>query len=304
MKEQDLPMRSVSLRATSIAFVVMLGCGRDAANSGQADSESQPADGSHVFDPNAHGSAPAATLELVEPGTEPRELLRFGDQAPRRTLEVSTTATFEGMPAEGPMLVLRFAWTGLAPEGEQRRWLFETLEVVDGWTVNVPAKMQIPAAERNAKALRAAFEQVAGQATGTSTGVGDVVRTRGIDTQPDLAVQLAMFAVPLPSEAIGVGATWTRSRRYEGVIDDERYTLVERDGDSLTIGYARTVVSEDRAAEPGTNMAGRLQVSLSDPLARSGSVELTTGMAFPAVEGEPPQATEFRQTIELRTLSQ
>jgi hypothetical protein len=334
-------MRASLLGLTLLACTT-LACGREPSD-GQAESTSNSkteaeAEGPHAFDPEARGTPRKAAIELLDAGAEPREPLRFGERAPSRTLELSTTSTVGDQPIEGPMLVLRIAWAGLEPEGEQRRHLFEVREVVGGWVVEGMGIPELPQQDRVAQSLRMSYERVAGQATGTSMGLDEVVQTRGLSMKPDPAMQLQVFAVPLPSEAIGIGATWTRTERDEQVVgslrkkpddpdregpempkllperthephlenlaftDVERFTLVAREGDTLTIDYARTIQSEDPAQVPGTTMSGQLQVSLSDGLARSGSIEELTGVAFPEIDGEPQGVAQFRQTVELRSV--
>ena len=156
----------------------------------------------------------------------------------------------------------------------------------------------MPIQERSSKAIRDALQEVAGQATGTDLGVDDVVRTRGVQTQPDTPAQLQLFTVPLPREAIGIGATWTRTTNDGSNTDVERYTLVEKQGDLLTIDFSMT----SSADAPGSSMSGRWQVGLDDPLVRSATLDMVTVMPVPEREGKQREPTRFNQSIVLRTV--
>lgn len=327
-----------------IGVAAALACRSDPTEPKPASAEAQP-EGPHAFDPDAHAGdpKPASTLALLDAGAEPREQLRYAEQAPSRKLvlsnaQIHSRAKGKGGP-EGPMLVLLVAWTGVEAEGETRRYLYEMIEVEGGWMIDgMPGTSQREGMEKRVvESLIAGYEGLAGQATGTASGLDHCVQTRGMPMRPDPGAQLEMFAVPLPSHAIGVGATWTRTAVRDELVgslrpkptspeqegpkrprllpershdphfdthaftDVERYTLVAREGDVLTIGYAMTSQSDDPVNAPGTSSSGRFEVSLSDALPRSGTLEVTTSMAFPQADGQPPEYMQIGQQIVLET---
>lgn len=252
-----------------VVWVVALGCGREpAALTPRAE-----------VDTNSPDSSAPDSLASSDLGAEPRELLRYAERAPSRTLELSTSI-LDDSPMDGPMLRLSLSWTGVEAEDDRRRYAYEVLDV-GGWLFEpTPGAQRGTSEVRIENSMRSSFEQVAGEATGTGTGLDAITQTRGISMQPDPGSQLEVLAVPLPSEAIGVGANWTRTG--EGFSD--RYTLFAREGESLTIDYSMT--------SEGTSMSGRLLVSLSDPIPRSGTLDITT---------EAGPSRQRRERIEIRT---
>lgn len=258
----------------------------------EADPES-----SHAFDPEAQALAELSEqryISLLDPGAEPRERLRYGEQAASRKL-VLTVAELDGPREDGdPKAVLLLAWTGIEAEGETRRYLYEVLEV------------ELEGVARHDESSILEAEQLAGQATGTNAGLDQCIQTRGVPSQPDLGDLLEMFAVPLPSEAIGVGATWTRPppRRevgHHGGPPDDVYTLVAREGDSLTIDYTKGPSAAELGGAPGMSISGRLQVSLSDPLARSGMLETVRNIGFEKEHGEAQHVARSHRKVALAT---
>lgn len=280
-----------------LACISLLGCEREA----------EPAK-SEPIDPFAPDAPPifevplTLTVELVEPGAEPREQLRYGQRAPSRQVEMAT-ADPDNRFDKSPMLVLIVSWSGVEVEGQTRRYIYEVVDVEGRTTSSKPDAF-------------ADFRTLAGRASGTGTGLERVSQTRGMRASPNPAEYIQMFEVPLPSEAVGLGAVWTRARtvRTEWVIYrsferpvvvsivTQRYTLAARDGDTLTIDYAMTEVPEDPQTSDRSSASGRLVVSLMDPLPVSVDVDATSTFSYPATADYPAgmDVTRWRHSIRTR----
>lgn len=295
--------------------LALLACKRDAG------SKEAPL----AFDPDAKAFVDHTEhrfeIALVEPGAEPRELLRYAGQAPRRTVSMRVTAE---LWEDEPVADLRVAWWGLPPEGELRRYLYDVVEVTPLMLEHDMDQLELQVIRRITKMLDA----VAGQATGSASGLDRVIQTRGeLPTQPSPGGVIASVALPLPEQAIGVGAVWTKTAvyeeevhgfreqpgsgvegkgpRFEPVVETRvftnstRYTLIERSADTLTVVSESSTVADDPERAPSSRSSGRFVISLSDPLPRSGKLEITIRMAGPGFPGGDPGV---RTDIELDTL--
>jgi hypothetical protein len=318
----DLVLRSCL--GLGLAWTVGLGCKRDRDRSA-SDDEAQAEDEAHRFEAGAPAVVVAPevpwTVELVDAGAEPRRQLGFATRAPARELLLSTgLLRREKGEQEDPMIVARLelAWRGVEPEGERRRYLFEITGVrqgPDAW----PATEQDSFEARVESSIEKMFLSVRGQAEGTARGIEQLSRTRGMKSlQPEPAALLELFAVPLPAEAVGVGARWAASHRHdasapkgpgmrtllkpgreqEWVTTERSYRVRALEGDRLELELEghRAVDGVER-----TRWQGELELDLADPLARRGHIELTELLERPPQwQGEwPKEMREVTSVVEL-----
>lgn len=273
----------------------MLGCERDPA-------KTEPID---PFDPDAPALFDFSedfTVELVDAGAEPRERLCYGERAPSRRVAMASSNP-DNRHDKSPMMTLIVSWSSVEAEGDTRRYVYEVVDVVDRPT-------------RKPNDFTAAYRQLAGQARGSEAGLERVIQTRGISASPNPATYIQMFTVPLPSEAIGVGAVWTRThtirtewrirgsseRPVDVSTETRRYTLVAREGDTLTLDYAMTQTPEEPQATHGASGSGRLVVDLRDPLPHTVEVDVTVVNSFPATADYPAGTDSMWWRHSIRTL--
>jgi len=275
-------------------------------------------------------------LGLDTPGAEPRERLRYAGSAPARSISLATFTERgrEGM-GEQPFVDVRLGWAGTprAGAGLAMTWSVDDLRGELVGEFGREPRLAGGPAQKFGATLESMFEDVAGRAEGGARGRLRVIQNQGLQTTPSVPVQLDLFVVPLPAEAIGVGASWSATASYpleipswrkrepsdelsfaalvsdyephsEGVevTQVERYTLVARDGPELRIAYElETEASGGEGFNP-SSAEGELIVRLDDPLARAGTIEHHTRISLPAVEGVEATAHHSRQRFVLRTL--
>jgi hypothetical protein len=267
------------------------------------------------FDPNAQAERDdPPMLALVEPGAEPRVALRYGERAPDRSVQLAVHNEFS---SDELLIELTLAWTGLEPEGETRRYLYDVVAVRQS-AEDVLGELEAQVTRKIAEG----FDAVAGQATASASGIDQIVQTRGIPTQPSVDGLIRSAAVPLPDEPVGVGAVWETTRSWTetlGGFEDSqeppqpkpiheehtftetaRYTLVAKSGNQLTIQIDSTTTPDDPARAYGSRSKGQVVTTLDDPLPRSGSIDIFVRPVFPGFEEAGER--ELRSGLRLTTL--
>ena len=296
------------------------GCGGEAGESKGSASTGEAEHGR--FDPDARGSnempdQPTA-VTLIDAGAEPREALRHPAYGASRRLEIATETFHDGEAK--PFMTMTMTWAGASTGGDDfgYRWAVVKARAEFGREYSEDSK-----ADEFGRGLTKVFESLRGQATGTPTGLTRVIQIEGMNATPSPVAQLYFFAVPLPDEAVGVGAIWERTsdpnlaEDPEGpalrklvsprvadadeIVKTERYTLAERQGDVLTIDYELTLKARGAEA-PIQTAKGRHVVVLGDPLAQAGSFDLVSVQVFPAREGREETRFEHTQRLSLTTV--
>jgi hypothetical protein len=234
-------------------------------------------------DASSSDSVSARPTTLVDAGTEPRALLRYAARGSDRSIRLSTIIPDSSMP--GPLLTLDLRWVC---ESDWRR----RVEVIEVGGLVSQAATAGPTEREIAKSLDDAFRSTHGSAHATESGLVEINLESNLDLRPDPAFMLGLFAIPLPREAVGPGAVWTAPGELGDV---SRYTLVEREHDIIRVDYEEQSNDQQR-------VHGQFEISLDDPLARSGYCEFVTAQE-PVMRGDKLVEREpHRERFELTTL--
>jgi hypothetical protein len=128
--------------------------------------------------------------------------------------------------------------------------------------------------------MRASFTMVGGEASVVDGRQIALTQNRGQTTTPPVPWMVHALTVPLPAEAVGVGAKWTVRQTIDTLgrkgRTERRYELRGLEGDRLDVSIAGT----DRwkaaggRAEGTTTLSGTTTTSLTDPLPQSAKVSL------------------------------
>jgi hypothetical protein len=273
----------VAALGVAVVLGTVVACGHQESATPQLSETSHPTPA-----PNA-----APSVELLEPGAEPRETLRFRLTEGAQFRATMTTQMAIGIEIDGeqmpastvpPMLAdMTTTVHQVAPDGDvDYTFTMENFRVGDGTILS-------PEAQRSFDQLSGVTGQAAMTATGEHTNID-------LDIPPDLdpqmrsslegiSSQLAKVTVRFPTEPVGIGARWrTRSSaELNGLRTDvtSTYTLRERNGDRYLTGvsYEQSAPDQD-AALPGLPPGVRAHV---DGMAISGSGEMegSLSMVFP-----------------------
>jgi len=298
---------NITLHASLLAALGLglgtLGCRAEQAPEAKTDGAEQP----HAFNPDAKvitdHSERREALVLVEPGAEPRAVLRYAEQAPSRSIALTMMT---GQSGDQPMMDYVVTWTGLEPDGESRRYLYDVVSATYAGEFAKLSQMSEMEA-RIQDVARRAQEGVGGQAVGSATGLERVVQTRGsANVTPSIGWLIQTIAVTMPNEPVGVGAVWTQTshREQDASTTDARYTLLERDGDLVTIAYESTEAYDKANMLGSLSSKGRLVIAPTDPLPRSGSLVITVRTALPGHEGQPGTSMDLQMGWTIREPAQ
>lgn len=199
----------------------------------------------------ACGGAPeqTATLELVDPGAEPRVQLRYTFDKLER--EVSFVSVHDDRPGE-TFSDMRYRVT--CERGGCRYQMV---------TFNV---------------LREDFAQIKGEIHGKirigASGPIGITPGSNVWTTPSTPELMRAAVVPLPEQAIGVGARWVSVEN--GL--RRNFKLVKSDGVTLVVDTDMSAADADAKVE----QRGQLRVSLADPFAKGTMTVQQTLLADPA----------------------
>jgi hypothetical protein len=273
----------VAALGVAVVLCTVVACGHEESATPRLSETSHPTSA-----PNA-----APSVELLEPGAEPRETLRFklteGAQfRATMTTEMAIDIEIDGekMPASTvpPTLIdMTAAVRRVAPNGDvDYTFTMEKFRVGDGTVLP-------PAAQRTFDQLDGVTGQAAMKATGESTKF-DLDMPPDLDPQmrsmlDGMSSQLAKTTAPFPTEPIGTGARWrtTASAELNGLRTDltTTYTLRERTGDRyLTdVSYEQSAPEQD-AELPGLPPGVRAHVD-NVAISGSGEIEGSLSLVFP-----------------------
>ena len=269
----------VRVTASAVSVAVLLatvtGCGGGSgsgpsAAAGPASATASPAPSEPVG---------GTTIRLVEPGAEPRDVLRFAVTAGTQTHTTMTVRTdiklsVDGrsagsMPTVGVATDLAMTVVAVAPNGD-----------IDGRYTMTDFRVDGPGG-RGRAAAQQGVQQLDGL-TGTFTvnARGETIHTAvtappGLDptlagTVENMSSQLAQLAVPFPAEPVGVGARWTASvaTKLNGIATtvDFTYTLRQRTGSDYVIDatYRQGGPPQQEVALPGLPADARANVDTID----------------------------------------
>lgn len=319
-----------ALAAGTIVAVLAAGCGQDqpapltddtGTPSAVTSHEPSASAASSVPTPQASSSAspPPSTdnvvVELVDPGAEPRQQMRLDPEVGasttvemRMTMAMESTVDGRAAPAvEIPPMVMGMTLTvdEVAPERLSLSYTYDSVSL-DGPDPGGVAD------------VLASMEGLAGTITTTRRGAyleGDVTAPSGID--PTVASMLDQFeqqmssmTVPLPQEAVGVGAVWQATTGFEvngvSTVNTMTYELRARDGDTYELGVEiDQQILPATSHEGGTTLdilegansgAGTMSGTLRLPIATRAQSQLAGSMLLEVTrEGQTAQVEQSQQ---------
>lgn len=261
--------------------------------------------------------AVAEGVELLDAGATPREALRFAPAqgqveqlSARMAMSVSVSgAGIPPMAQRTPPVVQhsRVEVIALEPERVRTKIVFETIEQAAG----APAGARTTAMLASAKALEG-FEQARSFSPRGGLVEGSLDAPPGADPKLDkslrtLGVNLEATLIELPSEAIGVGAKWRQTTRFNSNgLAIERTTeaeLLGHEGAKLLIGLRvseqTTTTKFEREGTPGevevarfdSRGSGLLSYELDKLLPTRARLRLDTKLSFTLSTSEDPSRT-------------
>jgi hypothetical protein len=236
---------------------------------------------------------------------EPRAVLAYAPGGDERIALVEQNVP--GLGDAAPMsLQLRLKWSTppTGPSGVRRHFA-----VLDASTPTPPG-----ASEGEAQILAAIggmYEQIEGYAAVPGPGRLEVVQTKGLPSAPSVPWMLHSLAVPLPGEALGVGARWTvhgtSMRRELRCTGSREYRLVASTPTGATIELKAEETCASPTQNPGASLlaqdcafAGRVELDFADILPPTAEIDgtLTMRMRMGAT-GESGEPRDHTQTTDL-----
>lgn len=281
--------RATMLAAVGIAVLLcpITACAREESGTPEASVSSQTGQ-------STSSTVAAPTVELLDPGAEPREVLRFSvaEGAQFRatmTTEMGITIEVAGEQAPAPTLPpiladLSATVNKVAANGDiDYTFAFESMRAGEGIVLS-------PEAQQSFDQISGITGQAVMTANGEQTHVDLDIPS---DVQPEMRTslegmssQLGKLTAPFPTEPVGIGGSWrtTASAELNGLRTDvvTTYTLRERNGDQYRteLSYEQSAPDQD-ANIPGLPPGVRAHVS---GMAVSGSGEINGSLSqvFPA----------------------
>ncbi|TDD67181.1 hypothetical protein E1262_19795 [Jiangella aurantiaca] len=307
------------------ALLVLAGCGDDsddgsagstAAPSAEASDESGP--GEETTEPAADATCTDGPPEAVvtDAGDEPRTLMELSPTAGDTTavdmrMTMNTTASVDG--EESPSM----------PTPPMLMGMVLTIDDVtdDEITMTVAYdRIEVEGGDPSLQSLLDSMVGVTGTVTTTRSGafVDGKLDTSGVDptlapTMQQLDSQLANLAVPLPTEPVGIGATWDVATAVDSqgftFCNTFSYTLTSFDGDAYELGVEMAQHAEPTTIEQGGASVELIEAAgsgtgtsagrLSFPIAGSGSSDTSTSIEMAIDDGSTQQTLDMDMDIQL-----
>ncbi|MFC9554198.1 hypothetical protein ACFTWF_25535 [Rhodococcus sp. NPDC056960] len=294
------------LAATLSLVALTAGCGGD-GDSSDADTAGSTSTPAEVTVPIS-----ATTVDLVQPGDDPREVIqRRPPEGVTQQVQLTTGAQvfqqIDDQPAQdfsSPEITLPLTAVVAQATGDTK----------GGTTVDLTLGDVTSPEQRLGSALEASAGSGAGFTVAPS-GAITALRLRPDADAQDIArsaIEQAFYqavyrTVPFPAEPVGVGAQWTiRQQVMSGIALDQTTvaTLTARDGNRLTVDYT----IDQRPKSPVWDLPGEAGTLNVDQYVMQGSGTMTVDLGLPLpVDGtvtvggdqqysDPDGATRLHQT--------
>jgi len=221
------------------------------------------------------------TIDIAEAGDEPRTELRYAPVDVDR--EAKLAVALEPPNGHGLRIGLGLNWTS-AGEGMS----FAVTEALVGSEDGATKGPQQAMFQR----MRSGFTRVRGTVEAVDGRQLRLTQREGQPTTPPVPWLLHAIMVPLPSEPVGVGATWTVHEPIDASgrkgQSQRRYALKEKDGERLvvTIGGSDVWKAAGGRADGTTTLSGTVTVTLKDPLPTEADLDLVEKVE---AEGKAPK---------------
>jgi hypothetical protein len=225
-------------------------------------------------DPESYATS-TPTITLDAPGNEPRRVIAYAPHARDRV----ATLSFSSGPEDAPpglnlAVAVKLGWK--VPGDASRPYEFHVVE-----SKALAPKDAKGGEEKIIAAVGGMYSGIAGRVDADAQGRAHLVRTtETVPTRPSLLWLIQPLLVPLPAEAIGVGAKWTVKQPVtlndaDGALE-RTYELTSIASDALSIKVTGSTRWTPRAASAGDavveTLTGTLMVKPTDLLAESADV--------------------------------
>jgi hypothetical protein len=273
-----------------VVFVVAFACGHKAQDEGAGPSggsadkrpaadavAAAPADASapvDAGDPESFATS-TPTITLDKPGTEPRRVIAYAPHGGDRVATLSfSSGPQDAPPGLGLAVAVKLGWK--VPADASKPYEFHVVE-----SKALAPKDVKGGEEQIIAAVGAMYSGNAGRVDADAQGRAHLVRTTStLPTKPSLLWLMHPLLVPLPVEAIGIGAKWTVKQPLamngaDGALE-RTYELTSTAGGVLGIkvtGSTRWTAQGGSAGDAIVeNVTGTLAVKPTDLLAQSADV--------------------------------
>lgn len=258
-----------------------------------------------------------STAKLVSPGADPKSPIRYAYSTKTRTVDASITISGGGSAGGMPDQPFRFVFTA-TPKPKSMMGHDATIDVkISKFEITLPPGLP-PAQAAQKDQLEKALVGVQGHFDATQFGdVGDVdfkadALPRGASDIVNMMQQIfELLVVPVPNEAVGIGAKWEKSDSKRmadqgaSVQLKTTITLVARDAQTATLKVENTasgtMAVNDPRAPKGTTIDRKSTASYDvivrfDGVAQKSSGQSTTDVTQ-KVPGQPDQGMSLKMTI-------
>ncbi len=220
---------------------------------------------------------------VAAPGAEPRTAFRYAKSTTARTTTIiSGTARDGGATLLDPGSAMNFTvkWVARKQAGS-RGFRVEKAAFGAGAKLENVSAGELAIMESVAKS----FVGVEGRVEVEPGGALRFAKSSGGPTQPEFVELLSMICVPLPGEAVGVGARWsavgsTKTQSVLGALT-HHYEIVAANNGRLTIAISG---GGDLQGGLSVELAGSVVISVDDVLPQSGQVVFTQTIVDPDIE--------------------
>jgi len=274
------------MRELGVAVIAAFACGHKAQDPGAgpsgASAETPPvtaraADASAAVDagdPESYATS-TPTITLDAPGNEPRRVIAYAPHARDRVATLSfSSGPEDAQPGLNLAVAVKLGWK--VPGDASRPYEFHVVE-----SKALAPKDAKGGEEKIIAAVGGMYSGIAGRVDADAQGRAHLVRTtETVPTRPSLLWLIQPLLVPLPAEAIGVGAKWTVKQPVtmndaDGALE-RTYELTSIASDALSIKVTGSTRWTPSAASAGDavveTVTGTLMVKPTDLLAQSADV--------------------------------
>ncbi|WP_116952645.1 DUF6263 family protein [Jiangella endophytica] len=309
------------------ALLVLAGCGDDSGG-GTADDTTAPSaasSGENEADETESADEPVADVACAD-GPPEATVTGAGDE-PRTLMELAPTA------GDSAAVDMRMTMgTEISVDGQEQpstptppmvMGMALTIDDVtdDEITMTVTYdRVEVEGGDPATQGLLDTMVGVTGTVTTTRSGafVDGAMDLTGLDptlaaTMQQLDSQLANLTVPLPTEPVGLGATWDVATAVDSqgftFCNTFSYTLTSFDGDAYELAVEMVQQAEPTTIEQGGASVELVEASgsgsgtsagrLSFPVALAGSSDTGTFIAMAAGDGTDEQTMELDMDIQM-----
>lgn len=314
-------------------LLVLAGCGDDSGG-GSADDTAAPSaadsgepDADEPADEPADAPAEEPVSDVACTDGPPEAVVTDAGDEPRALMELAPTA------GDTAAVDMRMVTTTTASVDGQDSPTMPSPPMIMGMVVTVDAvtddeitmtveydRVEVEGGDASMQAILDSMIGITGTVTTTRSGafVEGKIDTASVDptiapTMQQFESQLANLTVPLPTEPVGIGATWDVATAVDSqgftFCNTFSYTLTSFDGDAYELSADVAQRAEPTTIEQGGATAELIEASgtgtgtsagrLSFPVAISGSSDTNTSIEMAVDDGSTQQTLDMEMAIEM-----